>query len=206
MNLREFGTYALNKGQIAIPSGKYLGQCTSLTQDLLEKVFGFGFVARGNGKDWANNADVLSHFNRLPVGTILIPGDILVYGANYGAGYGHVGFIDANGNYLDQNGIRSLHTAYRNIPFAGYICVLRCKTAFKTGNEVISYTVRVDKSKAMVRSGANSQCSLAGSGTLVKGNTFIATGTVAGENVGGNNTWYRSAKGNFVWSGGLTKI
>jgi hypothetical protein len=208
MNLREFGSWAIGKDQLSNPQPnyKYAGECVSLIQQLLYNVFGIEFKGRGNAKDWGSNADVLSHFNKLPVGTALIAGDILVYGSNYGGGYGHIAFIDANCKYFDQNGIRSKHVGYRDIPFINYICVLRCKTPFKTGNEVISYIVRVDKEKAMVRSGANSQCSLAGSQSMVRGNTFVAVGTVQGENVGGNNIWYRSSKGNFVWSGGLTKI
>lgn len=69
-----------------------------------------------------------------------------------------------------------------------------------------TFTVRVDKAKAMVRSQPNSTSALAGSKELVKGNTFVSVGTVQGENVSGNNIWYKSEKGNYVWSGGLTRI
>jgi len=69
-----------------------------------------------------------------------------------------------------------------------------------------NFTIRVDKPKAMVRTQANQNAPLGGNGTLYKGDTFVSNGTVIGENVSGNNIWYRSLKGNYVWSGGLTKI
>ena len=74
-----------------------------------------------------------------------------------------------------------------------------------------SFTVRVDKAVANVRTQPNSKTGTlvkqpSGKTYLVKGNTFTAVGTVAGETVNGNNIWYKSAKGNYVWSGGLTRI
>ena len=136
MNLREFGSWALNQGSVANPEPNYnyKGQCVSLIQQYLYQVFGIPFKARGNAKDWANNADVLSYFNKLPSSTPLQPGDILVYGANYGGGYGHIALIDANGKFFDQNGIKSLAVSYRDTPFTGYICVLRSKTPVNVGN------------------------------------------------------------------------
>lgn len=202
MNLREFGSWALDRGQVGNPpqNNSYKGQCVSLIQQLLYNVFDIKFKARGNPKDWPSNLDVLSHFYKLPVSTALIPGDILVYGSNYSAGYGHMGFIDANGKYFDQNGVKPLAVGYRDIPFKNYICVLRCKTSFDTGNVESYFIVRVDKKEANVRSQPTSHSSLAGSILLRTGDTFNAVGIVEGENIGGNNIWYKSAKGNYVWS------
>ena len=136
MNLREFGTWALSQGSVAnpTPNYKYKGQCVSLIQQLLYLVLGIPFKARGNAKDWAYNGDVLSHFNKLSSGTSLQPGDILVYGSNYGGGYGHIGFIDANDKFFDQNGVKVLACGYRDRPFSGYICVLRSKKKMDIGN------------------------------------------------------------------------
>ncbi len=69
-----------------------------------------------------------------------------------------------------------------------------------------SFNIRVDKSEANVRSQATSKSGIAGTGLLQKGDIFKAVAIVEGENVNGNNKWYKSAKGNYVWSGGLTKI
>jgi hypothetical protein len=71
---------------------------------------------------------------------------------------------------------------------------------------VSKYWVRVDKAQAAVRVSPTSASALAGSKYLYKGNTFQAVGTVRGESVNGNNVWYVSAMGHYVWSGGLTKI
>ena len=68
------------------------------------------------------------------------------------------------------------------------------------------FWVRVDKPQAAVRSQPNSRAPLAGSKTLRQGARFQATGTVVGENVMGNNVWFRSKLGRYVWSGGLTRI
>lgn len=68
------------------------------------------------------------------------------------------------------------------------------------------FTVRVDKAEANVRSQATTKSGISGTGLLHKGDTFKAVAIVEGESVNGNNKWYKSAKGNYVWSGGLTKI
>lgn len=83
MNLREFGEWALNQGQVANPppNYKYAGECVSLIQQYLYQVFAIPFEAHGNAKDWANN--VPKEFNKLSATTGLERGDILVYGENY---------------------------------------------------------------------------------------------------------------------------
>lgn len=211
MNLREFGDWALREGSVANPppNYKYKGECVSLIQQLLYQVLGIPFKYRGNAKDWANNPDVLSYFNKLSSGTSLQKGDILVYGSNYGGGYGHLGFIDANGKYFDQNGINSRRVGYQDKPFGGYICVLRSKTRMKIDN-ASEFWVRVDKAEANVREEPNTNSSIVmqpgGADCLKKGDTFKAVELVNGENVNGNNKWYKSSKGNYVWSQGLTRI
>lgn len=208
MNLEEFGAWGLSQGSVAnpAPNYKYKGQCVSLIQQYLYQVFGMPFKARGNAKDWAYN--IPEGFTKLPASTSLQKGDILVYGANYGGGYGHIGLIDVNNKYYDQNGIKALAIGYRDNPFSGYVCILRPNNQNKLGlySNNSSFTVRVDKAEAAVRCQPNSKSALTGSQILKRGDTFKAIDTVIGENVGGNNIWYKSWKGNYVWSGGLTKI
>lgn len=207
MNLAEFGSWGLAQGSVAnpAPNYKYKGQCVSLIQQYLYLVFGIPFQAHGNAKDWAYN--VPAGFTKLSPNVALQRGDILVYGSNYGGGYGHIGLIDVNMKYYDQNGIKALAVGYRDKPFGGYICVLRPNNQAKLGlNTSSSFTVRVDKAEAAVRCQPNSKSALAGTRILKRGNTFKAVGTVIGENVGSNNIWFKSAKGNYVWSGGLTRI
>lgn len=156
MNLQEFGSWALSQGSVANPQPnyKYKGQCVSLIQQYLYLVFGIAFKAHGNAKDWANN--VPGGFTKLNNSVALQRGDILVYGANYGGGYGHVGIIDINGKYLDQNGIKALMVAYRDKPFAGYVCVLRPNNQAKLGLASNNYGTGNYKTNAVmkVRDGA----------------------------------------------------
>lgn len=207
MNLREFGSWALERRQVANPppNNKYPGQCVSLIQQMLYQVLGIPFQAHGNAKDWEYN--IPNGFTKLSANTELKRGDILVYGSNYGGGYGHMGFIDANWKYFDQNGIKNLAVGYKDTPFPGYRCILRYNGTIDCGDtQTQRFWVRVDKEEAAVRSEPNKNAKQVGSKVLYKGNTFEAIGTVEGENVGGNNIWYKSWKGNYVWSGGLTRM
>ena len=133
MTLAEFGSWGLAQGSVAnpAPNYKYKGQCVSLIQQYLYQVFGMQFKARGNAKDWAYN--IPDGFTKLSSNVALKKGDILVYGSNYGGGYGHIGLIDVNGKYYDQNGIKRLAIGYRNNPFSGYVCVLRPNNQKKLG-------------------------------------------------------------------------
>ena len=75
-----------------------------------------------------------------------------------------------------------------------------------TPKPTTEFKVRVDKKEANVRKQPNTNSALAGSKVLYKGDVFVAVGTVKGENVKGNDIWYKSKKGNYVWSGGLKRI
>ena len=134
MNLGDFGSWGLKQGSVAnpAPNNKYKGQCVSLIQQYLYKVFGKSFKAYGNAKDWANNYPK-SYFTKLSKSTKLQPGDVLVYGKNYGGGYGHIGLIDARNKWYDQNGVKKKAIGYKDKPFSGYVCVLRPKNQDKLG-------------------------------------------------------------------------
>ncbi len=133
MTLAEFGTWALAQGSVANPQqNSFKGQCVSLIQQYLYRVFGKSFKAYGNAKDWALNYP-RDYFKSVSVKSKLQPGDVLVYGKNYGSGYGHIALIDVNGKFLDQNGIKALKVAYRDKPFTGYIAVLRPINQSKLG-------------------------------------------------------------------------
>ena len=136
-------------------------------------------------------------------------GDIAVW---TGGEAGHVAICLGEGDTskfktIDQNfsKYRDLSEEWHDYIYLAPIVFLRPKNQ---KNIIDNFTVRVDKTKAMVRSQANSQSGLAGSKELHKGDTFIAVDVVVGEDPfnDGRNLWYKSAKGNYVWSGGLTKI
>lgn len=158
MTLAEFETWALKQGSVAnpAPNNKYKGQCVSLIQQYLYKVFGKSFKAYGNAKDWATNYPT-SYFAKKSKSVALQPGDVLVYGPNYGGGYGHIAMIDAEGKFLDQNGVKKLAVGTRSKPFAGYVCVLRPKNQDKLGLSTSRYKVGTTYTTQVilkVRSGA----------------------------------------------------
>ena len=130
MNLAEFGSWGLAQGSVANPNGTYKGQCVSLIQQYLDKVLGVPYRSRGNAKDWVNNYPT-NVFDKLSNKVALQPGDVLVYGKNYGGGYGHIGLIDINGKFYDQNGVKRKEVGYRDQPFKNYVCVLRPKDQSK---------------------------------------------------------------------------
>ncbi len=141
MTLREFGSWALVQGSVSNPppNGKYRGQCVSLIQQLLYRVFNMPFKAYGNAKDWEFN--IPNGFTKLPASTEIKRGDILIYGSNYGGGYGHIGFIDANYKFFDQNGVKTLEVGYRDKPFSGVKCILRYNGNIDYGDDSKQYSV-----------------------------------------------------------------
>ena len=100
MNLNEFENWALAQGSVGNPTPEesYKGECVSLIQQYLNKVFNIPFKARGNAKDWANIT--IEGFNRFASDNTLKPGDIIVY--NYGK-YGHIAIVTVDGKSLEQN-------------------------------------------------------------------------------------------------------
>lgn len=156
MNLQEFGSWGLKQKSVAnpAPNNKYKGQCVSLIQQYLYKVFGKSFKAYGNAKDWATNYPT-SYFKKMDKSTKLQPGDVLVYGSNYGGGYGHIGLIDVNGKWYDQNGVKKKAIGYKDKPFSGYVCVLRPKNQDKLGlNEYKVGSTYTLTTNVKVRAGA----------------------------------------------------
>lgn len=125
MILKEFENWALNKKSVGNPppqNNSFEGQCVSLVQQYLYKVFGKTFKAYGNAKDWATNYP--KHYFKKVTGT-LQAGDVLVYGSNYGKGYGHIAIVSSDKKFFDQNGTKSLKVAVASKIWSGYIAILR---------------------------------------------------------------------------------
>lgn len=74
MNLAEFGDWGLAQKSVANPQpdGWFKGQCVSLIQQYLYRVFGKSFKPYGNAKDWANNYPK-DYFTKLRTSTKLQP-------------------------------------------------------------------------------------------------------------------------------------
>ena len=66
--------------------------------------------------------------------------------------------------------------------------------------------ITVTVSALNVRSGPNTSADLAGSKTLYQGDQFMAMGYVHGQSVSGNDIWFVSTLGHYVWSGGTAQV
>lgn len=209
MNLKEYENWALAQGSVGNPTAEesYKGECVSLVQQYLNKVHGIPFKARGNAKDWANI--VIEGFNKYAPDNTLLPGDIIVYDNGK---YGHIALITADGKMLEQNRNGNRIITVGDVR-SGYVMIHR-PAKIDLGIDVKQevFQVRVDKEKACVRTEPNTNAELviqpSGRDYLIEGVIFNAIGLVEGEDPykNGNNKWYKSKKGNFVWSGGLTRI
>lgn len=100
MNLKEFENWALAQKSVGNPTAEesYKGECVSLVQQYLSKVYNIPFEARGNAKDWANIN--IEGFNRFAPDNTLKPGDILVYDRGQ---YGHMAIVTVEMKSLEQN-------------------------------------------------------------------------------------------------------
>ena len=212
MNLKEFEKWALEEKSVGNPTPEqsYKGECVSLIQQYLSTVHNISFKARGNAKDWSEiKIEGFTKLKSIDKSLILHAGDILVY--NYGK-YGHLSLITTDGKMLDQNKNGNRKIAESDIDF-NYACVHRPdKIDLGTEEKEQVFKVRVDKDVAYVRREPNINSAKviqpSGRDYLAKGIVFNAVAIVNGEDPyrNGNNKWYKSQKGNFVWSGGLTII
>lgn len=123
MNLDQFKQWALSQGQVAKTDGGYPGQCVSLINQYLSKVYGIQAGAWGDAKDWATNKSVAQYFDRV---NDMQPGDIIVYPGSFGGGYGHIAIYLGGNQMLDQNGSNNLRVAVRQV-WPGYSAILRRK-------------------------------------------------------------------------------
>lgn len=205
-----------NNGKVIDFDGAYGGQCVDLFRFYNRDVLEIAQPKPGNAKDfWGNytsDPNLYNNFERIANTPTFVPieGDVMIWGNGK---YGHIAVCTGDGdtnwfNSFDQNypigsACKIVKHNYNNV-----LGVLRPKAQNKIKAPVITYyNVRVDKAcGAYVRSQPNTGASLAGSKTLKKGDVFKATELVDGENVSGNNKWYHSKVGNYVWSGGLTRI
>lgn len=203
ISLQGFREWAVAARQVSNPQvGTYPGQCVSLVQQYIFQVFAVAYAARGNAKDF-----VPPGFTR--VNGPAQPGDIIRYGRNYGGGYGHIGLIDDNGQWLDQNGVAVLHVGQRATPFGGIESIWRPNGAFTLKTPPAGGTAEAIR-PAMVRVAPNTGAALGGSQKLLVGQTFHYKNIVDGESVTQNgittNKWVQSDKGNFVWLGNVKLI
>ncbi len=190
----------------------YGGQCVDLfrmyAKEVLEISQPRGVVgAKDFWKNYESDPNLYNNFVRIKNTLSFVPkkGDVAIW---YNGAYGHIAICTGKGDtkffeVFEQNKPLESVCHIQRENYNGFYGVLRPRNQTNL-NE--SFNVIVDKSRAMVRSNPNSNSYLAGSRELKKGDIFVATDLVIGEDVYGNNKWYKSAKGNYVWSGGLRRI
>ncbi len=66
-------------------------------------------------------------------------------------------------------------------------------------------TVTVNVDELRVRAAPNTSAPLSGSNVLNRGDVFVAVAYVTGESIDGENRWWLSQRGNYVWTGGTAE-
>lgn len=190
-------------------------QCVDLILQYIYEKFGTPSGVYGNAIDYWNNPSpaLLVHFDKV-AGSQANQGDIVVFNGLPGNPYGHIGICDSedgsNVTILEQNGsgvnsgsgTGGNAIRLRAIPRSRVAGVLRPKStpAPAQGSAGTAHVQR----EAYVRAAPNTAAALAGSRLLEPGDTFQYSGKVTGQAVGGNNVWYQSVYGHYVWSGNVS--
>ena len=164
--------------EVDVPWG-YKGECVSLVQRYLNECFDQPLRARGNGKDIGNT------LIRDGVGKAVTKpryGDIIVYGANMGGGYGHVAiYLNQNAIFDQNNGsVKPTRTAQvRPMIKTAPIQYIRMNTALvedkpKYQEEVYAFTATVNLIN--IRADYSTKAKIVGG--LKKGETFNYIGKI----------------------------
>lgn len=132
MNLEQFRNWAISQGSVAkFTDGNYIGECVSLINQYLGRVYGIRAGSWGNAKDWATNSTVDQYFNKVSSPQA---GDIGVSGATTGNLYGHIWIYLTPNLILEQNGKVSRRVSV-NAPYLKPIAILRRKGAPAQGGD-----------------------------------------------------------------------
>lgn len=189
----------------------YNYQCVDLILQYVAEKFGIPSGVTGNAIDYwyRTSAPLFAKFDKVST-TACQQGDIVVFNGLAGNPYGHIGICDSqdanNVTILEQNGAGGSTGTGRDaielraIPKSRIAGILRPKGAPGPSGGGTAHVQR----ECYVRVAPNLGAALGGSRVLEAGDTFQYSEKVAGQSVGGNNIWYHSTRGNFVWSGNVT--
>jgi len=124
MSLEEFKNWAVSQGSVAkFTDGNYIGECVSLVNQYLGRVYGIRAGAWGHAKDWATSASVAQHFDKVSSPQA---GDIGVGPGTIINPYGHIWIYLDPVTALEQNG-RVARRVSINAPIQKPIAILRRK-------------------------------------------------------------------------------
>lgn len=125
MNLTQFKDWSLKEVSVAkYNDGEFKGECVSLVNQYCWRVLNIPADAWGDARDWATNPNVAQYLDKVKD---IQAGNILVYGANYGGGAGHIE-ISLGGNqslFQNRNNNRKVGTGQS---IANPIAILRAKS------------------------------------------------------------------------------
>lgn len=201
MDIQNFINTYNNKSMISKTDGGYPGQCVSLINRYCWEVLNVPAGAWGNAKDWATNSIQRNYFNLVSGSPIL--GDIIIFGSDYGGGYGHIAISLGDGRIFDQNGNAGTGKTGIFPEYKNRIAILRPKNGLPS----VLRRKRVIADILNVRTAPNLSAPLAidaragiPDGKLRKGNIVIVKNTVVGENYGAGNQWHETRSGYFIAS------
>lgn len=141
MNLDQFENWALQQGQVSkYTDAAFPGQCVSLINQYLGRVYGIMAGAWGDAKDWANNGQVNQYFDHVSSPQA---GDIGIMGSNFGNGYGHIFIYLSPNTIIEQNGRVPLRVSTGSAYYSP-IAILRRKGATPEGGTVSASQDTVD--------------------------------------------------------------
>lgn len=210
MNYLQFRNQYLNK-KVDF-DGWYGAQCVDLVQFYNRDVAGGKFIGGANAKDMYGFQPEKYNWVRNTPSGVPPQGAVIVYDKSRGGGYGHIAIVDSANtsvvNILSQNmpygsGSILVQTNYSGVIGWG---IPKNQVATPTPAPSNPGGTAQATSVANVRSQPHTGAPLAGSQKLQPGQTFQYSAIVDGQNVSGNNKWYRSTKGNYIWSGNVKKI
>lgn len=189
--------------------GVYNYQCVDLILQYVKECFGIPSGVSGNAIDYwyRTSTPLFAKFDKIQTNDCH-QGDIVILSGLNGNPYGHIGICDSQTGttvrLLEQNGAGGTNGVgkdaigdYRDIPKSRVIGVLRPKGSAPAPSGGTATVIR----QAYVRIAPNLGAALGGSKVLNPGEWFGYSGKVQGQTVAGNNIWYHSNRGNFVWSG-----
>lgn len=128
LSLQEFRDKYVGKSA-DVPWG-FTGECVSLVQRYLNESFGLPLVRRGNAKDYGQtllNQGLAKKVSQAQYG------DLIVYGSNYGGGYGHIGIYINSKTILDQNNssVKPVKTAQFRPMLNNWMYIIRMNEPLK---------------------------------------------------------------------------
>ena len=199
MDIQKFISTYNGKRNIPKTNGELAGQCVSLINRYCWEVLAVPAGAWGNAKDWATNQIQNQYFDK--VGGAPQLGDILVWGANYGGGYGHVAISIGNGQVFDQNGGAGVATCGISQEYAGRIAILRRKGGAPEliqRKKVLADVLNIRTAPNLSAPLAKDQKAGIPTGQVKKGDVLIVKKILKGEDYGAGNDWYLTRSGYYV--------